>query len=129
VACSLNEIGNASCGPCPLGTNGTGISTCKCKFKKKKKEKKKGKIHLLTYKTALCGNGICSDAIGENCVSCPQDCKQHACSKLSISALSIASLSIYLSHPSLSISSLSIYLIPLYPPIDFIISVHPLLPH
>lgn len=30
-------------------------------------------------KIALCGNGVCEPSVGEDCVSCPLDCKVFPC--------------------------------------------------
>eukprot|EP00026_Physarum_polycephalum_P001204 Phypoly_transcript_01205.p1 GENE.Phypoly_transcript_01205~~Phypoly_transcript_01205.p1 ORF type:complete len:1009 (-),score=91.48 Phypoly_transcript_01205:560-3226(-) len=56
VSC-INTIGSRTCGKCPNGFLGSGYSICK----------------------TSCGDGACNATIGENCVSCPLDCRTQTC--------------------------------------------------
>eukprot|EP00026_Physarum_polycephalum_P003519 Phypoly_transcript_03532.p1 GENE.Phypoly_transcript_03532~~Phypoly_transcript_03532.p1 ORF type:complete len:603 (+),score=53.04 Phypoly_transcript_03532:570-2378(+) len=58
VKCT-NTIGNVTCGSCPAGYTGSGYTFC----------------------ALLCGDGHCDASIGEDCVSCPQDCTAATCGK------------------------------------------------
>eukprot|EP00026_Physarum_polycephalum_P000794 Phypoly_transcript_00795.p1 GENE.Phypoly_transcript_00795~~Phypoly_transcript_00795.p1 ORF type:complete len:1302 (-),score=134.46 Phypoly_transcript_00795:84-3989(-) len=56
VTCT-NTLGNRTCSECPKGYSGQGFTGCE----------------------ALCGNGSCDSSLGEDCVSCPQDCHDSTC--------------------------------------------------
>ena len=50
------------------------------------------------FNTALCGNGYCNETDGENCISCPVDCKEPSCGISFF--LSFPLLHFAFSHPS-----------------------------
>eukprot|EP00026_Physarum_polycephalum_P002084 Phypoly_transcript_02088.p1 GENE.Phypoly_transcript_02088~~Phypoly_transcript_02088.p1 ORF type:complete len:970 (+),score=100.19 Phypoly_transcript_02088:343-2910(+) len=58
VACSNSES-TTICGDCPSGYTGSGYFGC----------------------IALCGNGVCEEKLGENCISCPLDCRNKTCGR------------------------------------------------